>query len=228
MEDGGLAGQFLGLVGIGEGDVQVLFFADGHADHLILKTGDEGAAADDQGLVFGGAALKGDAVHGAGIVQVDGVAVLHGAVRHVLHGGGFVHVALDALVNVLRGDLVQILDGLEALVFAQLHVRLHIHQDGEFQVLADAHLVHLVDLGTVHHGQVVFFHRLLIHVRENDVQSVFIKNAVPVHLFDDLAGSVALAEAGHLDAAAHFEICLLHGGVKFRRRNVKSDFYLIA
>ena len=81
------------LVLLGEGDVHVKLLAGLVADQLILKAGDEAAAAQHQAVVLGLAALKGDAVHKALEVHIHGVAVL-----------GLTLAGDDAAVAVLHAD----------------------------------------------------------------------------------------------------------------------------
>ena len=68
------------------------------ADDLLLKTGDKRTAAQRQvgALTLGVAAVKLDAVHGAHIVDVDGVAVLGRTVGDLLGGG---KVRKEVLLN---------------------------------------------------------------------------------------------------------------------------------
>ena len=76
LEHGRLAGQFLGMVRGGEGDMHVHRVAGAGPQELLLEARDEGAAAQHQGLVLGGAALKLHAVAEARIVQHQLVAGL--------------------------------------------------------------------------------------------------------------------------------------------------------
>ena len=227
MEHGSLASQVLSVILLGEGDVQILLLADLHADHLILEAGDEGVAADDQGLILSGAALKGHAVHRAGIVQLHGVTGGHSAILHVHGTGGLLLILLDAGVHHVIGDNLLLHLDLQALVLAQLHVGAHEHLAGELQILALADLLH-VHLGTVHGLEALRLDGRGIHLGEDDVQSVVIEHAFAVHGLDQLAGGLALAEAGDVDTAAHLQICLIHGLVELLGRHDDGQLGLVA
>ena len=88
-----LAGEVLGAVALGEGDLDLRLVAGLHADELLLEAGDEAARAEHQREVLGGAALEGLAVDLA--VEVDHHLVAVGsalrprpAVLEVLGRGG--------------------------------------------------------------------------------------------------------------------------------------------
>ena len=79
LEDRCLAGQLCSLVLGGEGDVHIELFASGVAHDLILKAGDEAAAAQGQAVVLRLAALECHAVHKALEVDIHDIAVLSSA-----------------------------------------------------------------------------------------------------------------------------------------------------
>ena len=93
------------------------------ADDLILKAIDEAAAAQGQVVALIGAAGKGHAVHGAGIVDVHDVAALGGAAGHFLCGGVLRQQVVHLGLNVLRaGGDVRLFDGQGGVVVRQGHI----------------------------------------------------------------------------------------------------------
>ena len=86
-ERGRLPGELLGVVVVGEGDVEALLLAGLDADELLLEAGDEVAAADLVHLVLALGALDGLAVTAAREVHEHEVAGLHGAVLDRLQAG---------------------------------------------------------------------------------------------------------------------------------------------
>ena len=196
LKDGSLAGQLLGLVLLREGDVDVELLAGGMADDLILEAGDEGVAAQHQRIMLRLAALKGNAVHKALEVDIDGIAVLGSALTGqqtavaVLHAGQLgVHGAvLDSMD--LFGDA-------QTGIVAQGDLRL----DGDLDLEGSAvGLVHRddfrlrgaddLDAGCLDSG--------LVLGREQIVDSVIVEDLGAVQLLDHVARSLAAAEAGHV------------------------------
>ena len=85
VKDGGLARQILGVVFGGEGDAHIALFADGAADQLFFKAGNEHAAAQRERLPLRRAALEKFAVAFARVIQNDFIIRLRGAIGD-LHG----------------------------------------------------------------------------------------------------------------------------------------------
>ena len=124
-------------VAVRERDGHVKGLAGLVANDLVLKAVDERAAAQRQAVARVGAAGKGHAVHGAGVINVDGVAVGRGTVGHVLGGGVLAEQAVDLGLHVLagglyigtldrdgsvilrQGDIIQCPDALPVAVFIQ-------------------------------------------------------------------------------------------------------------
>ena len=215
------------MIGFGELDVQVPLLADLHAHHLLLEAGDEGVGADHQRLMLGGAAVELHAIDGTGVVQLGLVAVLQRAVGHVHHPGNALLLLLNAGIHFRVGHLADGAGHVQILVLAQLDFRHHVHFAAELQILAGFHGLH-IHLGTGHGLEVVFFHGLIVGFGEQDIQSVLIKNALAEHILNQLAGRLALAEAGNVDLSAQLQIRLLQRVFKLRRGRLEADLYFVA
>ena len=87
----------------GHGDIKGL--AGGVAYDLILKAIDESTAAQGQAVAAVSAAAERNAIHGTGIVDVDGITVRCGTVRHLLLGGVVAEQAVDLALDLLLGRL---------------------------------------------------------------------------------------------------------------------------
>ena len=99
------------------------------ADDLVLKAGDEAAAAQREVVALVGAAVERHTVHGAGIINVHDVAVLRGAVGHRLGGAVLAQQAVDAGLDVrVAGGDVCLLDGQSG----------HIVRQGDIVLCSDA------------------------------------------------------------------------------------------
>ncbi len=132
MEYGILALQIFCMVFFGKFYIQVFFFADVHADHLLFKAGNKSVRADFKALPLGSAAREGNAVHRARIVQVQGIAHLHSASFNVLHGGFLFHIMLNAVVDFFLCHGMHIFGDLQTLVLTKSHIGLYIDLNGEF------------------------------------------------------------------------------------------------
>ena len=210
MEHRVLALEILGVILLGEGDVQVALLADGHAHHLLLEAGDEVARANDQRLMLGGAAGKRHAIHRAVIVQLGLVAVFQRAVGHIHAAGHALALLLNTGVHLIGGHLVHAAGHFHALVLTQLDFGEHKHLAGEGKILAGLHFLH-IQLRTAHGLEVVFLYSSHVRIGEEDFQRILIENAGTVHPLDQLARGLALTEAWHADLTAHFQVGLLDG-----------------
>ena len=208
MEHGILSLELFRVILVGEADVQVLLLTQLHPDHLLFKAGDELVASDGQRLACGGAAGERNAVHGTGIVQVHGVAFLHGTVFHVDRAAGFVAVFLNAGIDHLVRQFLEIGFHGQALVIAKGDVRADKHFQMELQVLPRTDLIQ-VDLGLVHGLQVIFLDGRTVSIRKQNLKSIIIEDALAVKRFDHLAGSLAPAEAGNVDPLAQLQESLM-------------------
>ena len=142
MEHNRLAGQVL-MVVFGEGDVDVLLLAGAHADHLLLKAGNEGMRAQLQVIVLALAAVEGNAVQGAQEVDVGGVAVLGGAV----HGLGSSHILSHPVqfrLDLSLGDFRLGLLHFQVLVLAQSDLRVQLGGQGADESSVSVRLIDCV------------------------------------------------------------------------------------
>ena len=213
VEHGGLAGQILSLIILGEGDVDVLLLAGGHADDLLLEAGDEHLGAQDQIMPLALAALKGNAVHAALEVDDRRVAFLRGALgRH--DAAGTLARALDLGVDLLVGDVNDGALGLQGLVLAKLGL-------GPFgRGEAERKLFFVGNIHAAHGGRADVADLFLVNAelergRCKLVGGILIENILAVHTLDDHTGGLALPEALDIDLAAVFEIGRLQRLLKF-------------
>ena len=224
LEDGGLACQFFGVIFFGERHFHVLRVAGLAAYELFLETGDELSGTQDERLVLGGAAFELLLFAPAFIVQHDGVAVLCGSVHDDQARVSLLHrlqFAFDVLfVQFLLGHF-----DLNALVVLDDDFGSDGDGDGDFEALALLQLFFAEGkVRSVDRFQRQLVQRRGIAVRQTIVDRVFEEDAFAVSLFDDAAGSLALAEARHLDLASLGLICLIQGRVEFFRRKGHGEF----
>ena len=184
----------------------------GGAHQLILKAGDEGTGAQLQGILLGLAALKGDAVLEALEVDDHSVAVLGGTLHSNLAGGPG-DQGLHLVVDILSGDGDLSLGGLDALVLAQHRHGAQGDGGGEGEALL-AQGLHLHG-GIAHHIQAGLLDRLGQGHRIQIVDRILIEHVGTIHLLHQLAGGLALPEAGQGDHTSILAVDLLDGGVKF-------------
>ena len=118
----------------GEGHLHVPLLPHGHACHLLLKAGDEHAAAQQQGILLPLAAGKGHAVQKA--LEVDGHLVAHGGLVRVLLHQVVLQKVPDGLLRVLGGQLHRAVGGGQALVLPQCHLRVQVDESGEGEAVA--------------------------------------------------------------------------------------------
>ena len=119
-------------VAVREGDINIEGLAGLVAHDLVFKAVDEGTAAQRQAVAAVGAAGKCHAIHGAHIVDVDGVSVGGGTVGDLLRGGVLAEQAVDLGLHVL---------------LRRLDVRL-LQRDGSV-VLRQGHIIQCADAGPV-------------------------------------------------------------------------------
>ena len=168
LEGGLFAGQVLGVVGGGEGDVQVELIPCLVADDAFLKAGDHPAAAQLDGLLGGRAAGERLAVDIAGVVHVDDVALDRRAlVGHQLGKAGA--AALDHPVHLLVGGGGDGAADLKALGLAQHEGGLQGDGGGGHEAVLFFYADQVV-AGLVHRGQIVVGQGLF--VQAGDVPSI--------------------------------------------------------
>ena len=212
LEGSGLAGQLLGAVVSGEGNLNVLLVAGSHANHLLLEAGDEGAGAQTQRVVLALAAVECYAVHVAVEVDDHGVAVL----CSTLHGGDAGVAAgqlLDILVHLFVGDGDGSLGSLDALVLAQGSHGIQAALDGQNQIAILIH-IQIGNAGAAHNLELGLSGSLLPDFGENQVDGVLIEDVGAIHTLNDLPGSLALTEAGDVDGVLYLAVSLVQSGLE--------------
>ncbi len=210
MEDHGLASQILVVI-LGEGDVNVLLLACGHAYDLLLKTGNKLAGAQFQVEALALAALKGDTAFKALEVDVGGISHL-GSTLHHLGGRNVLRHPVKLCLNLSIGNRSLGLLHFQALILTQrnLGVNLGGQSQGDDMVIAD---LHIRQAGTAHGLQFLLHNGKIVNLRENLLQAVFIKDMGTIHGLDHLPGRLALPEAGELDVLAGLHVSLVDTGL---------------
>ena len=195
LEDSSLASQLSSLILGGEGDVHVELLAGGVANDLLLKAGDEAAAAQSQVVVLSLAALECNTVHKALEVDISDIAILSSALTGQLTGVALLHT-LQLSVHSLVGNSMDSLFHGQTVVAANLDLGLHGDLNGQGSALCLAGRIH-ADLRTAHGLHAGFLSGSLESLREQLVDGVVGKDVCAVHLLDQSLGSLALAEALH-------------------------------
>ena len=221
LEGRGLAGQLLGVVVLGERNLDGLLVAGLRADELILEAGDERAGAEVEVVLLRLAALKRLAVDKALEVDGDGVAVLRFALDGLDAGVALGHtVQLGVDVGLTDGH--GLLRDLDALVFAEGDLRIERGGNGQGNI-ALFRGVHIDNRRRADGLQALLGDGLLIDLRENFVDGIFIEHRGAVHALDHLARGLALAEAGDHDVLAALGIRLVQGHFKLRLFDLDGD-----
>ena len=175
-----------------------------------------------QDIALSLAAVEGLAVHKALEVEDQGIAHFRSAVH-----GGDTGVALGHAVqlgiNLLVGDVDLSLGNLQALVLAQGHFGIQSGFDGQNDG-AVLFLVQVNDGGHAHGVQLLLHNGLLIDLGEQLIDGVLKEHLSAVHTLDDLAGGLALAEAGDGDVLAVLQIGLVEAVLKGILGNRNYDF----
>ena len=141
------------------------------------------------------AALECDAVHKALEVDINDIAVLSSTLTGQLAGVALLHTLQLGLNSLIGNSMDSLLSG-QTVVVADLDFRLDSDLDGQ------GHTVGLVcgidsDLRTADRLDVCFLDSSFESLGEQLVDGVVGKDVGTVHLLDQLAGSLALAEAGN-------------------------------
>ena len=111
LKTAGLASQLGSLILLGERDVDVKLLAGGVADDLILKAGDEAAAAQGQAVVLSLAALESNTVHKALEVDIRDIAVLSSALTGQLTGVALLHTLQLSVHSLIGNSMDRLLNG---------------------------------------------------------------------------------------------------------------------
>ena len=223
LEDGGLAGELLGIV-FGEGDVHVALFTGDSADQRLFKAGNERAGAEREAVVFCLAALEGLAALKAFEVDDDGVAHLRGAVNGLDSRVALCHT-IDFCVNFALFDLHLALGNLDALVLTEGDLRIKLGFDRQDHA-ALVGGVHVGNGGRTDSLELLVDDCRRIDLRENFVYGVLIENGCAIHAFDHLPRRLALAEAGQHDIFSALGICLIQRLLKLGLVNFDDDLRL--
>ena len=195
LEDSFLASQLSSLILGGEGDVDVELFASRVADDLILEAGDEGAAAQGQAVVLSLAALECNAIDEAFEVDINDVAVLSSALTGQLTGVALLHTLQLGIDGLVGNSMDRLLNG-QTVVVADLDFGLDGDLDSQGHALGLVCGIH-ADLRAANGLDASFLDGCLVCVGEQLVDGIVGKDISAVHLLDQSAGSLALAEAGN-------------------------------
>ena len=195
LEHSSLASQFGSLILGGEGNIHVELFASGVAHDLILKAGDEAAAAQSQAVVLSLAALESHAIDEALEVDISDVAVLSSALTGQLTGIALLHT-LQLSFNSLVRNSMDSLFNCQTIVAANLDFRLDSDLDGQGDTVGLISRVNS-DLRTADRLNASFLDSSLESLGEQLIDGIIGKDISAVHLLDQSAGSLALTEAGN-------------------------------
>ena len=208
-----------------ERDVDVELVADAVTRYLILESGDERAGTELQVVALRRAAVKRHAVDGALVVDIRDIAVRCGAVGDLDHSRVAVSDSLDLRVYLGGIHFLDLAGHGDADVILDFHVGLRVERRGE------SHAVFIyrfdVERGAADDRLLESLDRFLVSVGKDLVNGVLVEDLAAVHLFDDGAGSLALAEAGDGDVAGRFSEYFRHRFVERRSVGVKGYLVLI-
>ena len=224
LELGFLALQLLRLVFFGEIHEDGELLASLVTDDLLLKAGDEVAGAERKVVSLRLAALKRFAVYKALKVDNSGVAVLGSSVLNGDESGVSLANLLDLLFDQLVGDLGGLLLDLDALVAVDLHLRLH----DDLRLKGEAFGACLDRLKALYRNDLDagFLSRSVERFGIAVLHGVVIEHLGAVHLLDDPARRLALAEALDIDLLYFFFIYFID--CFFKGFAVNADDQLIS
>ena len=225
MEGGVSAGQGFAVIFFGELYLNIPLLARIHTYHLFFKAVDEGVGAYLKSLALSGAALELDAGYAALIVEVYGIAVLNGALN-IYHARDLFALALDLRSHVVIRNIILALFYFYTLILTQLDLGAHGNLCGKHQILAVQWQVNYGNVRPVDHFYVVLLYGCLIYLGVDDIERIIKEGQRAIGVFDHLARSMSLAEAGDVELLAVGMISLLNGLLKLRRRYLDSDFHL--
>ena len=225
MENNRLTGQVLVIV-LGEGDVDILLLAGGHAYNLLLKAGNKRAGAQLQVEVLALAAFKSHAVVEALEVDVGGIAHLSRTL-HSLGGSHILSHLVQLSLHLGVGHLSLSLLHFHALVLTQSNLGINIggQGDGNHIVLAD---LHIGQVGTAHSLHILLHNSFFVNLGEDLLQTIFKEHMRTIHGLNHLPGSLALTEAGNQNALASLQVSLVYTGLHQVLVNLDHDGSLVA
>ena len=145
-----------------------------------------------------------------------------GCGRTSVHADIFQNVEPCCLGTDACGDGGILLLYLDTLVLAKLYLRLHSHLGGKDKGLALLDL-HDADLRPGHQLQLALIHSLLVGGRNQLVHGVLVEKGRSVHLLDDLARHLALAEARNGNLLSIFQVSVLESALQFLGRHLNRQ-----
>ena len=197
----------------GEGNVYIELVANVLAHNLLLKAGNELTGAKEKGLLLSCAAVKKNAVNRTGIVDDNVVAALSSSVCDFDLAGVSLTNHVDLVLDLVVGNLCNVLLNLDANVVSNGDVRLYenLCRHNKTIVINGND----VKLGVAYNVKLGFFNSCAESLGENLVDSILIEYALTVHSFNYGLGSLTLSEAGYCDVFYHFAVnginCLFEG-----------------
>ena len=217
--------EFLGLVILREGHLDVKLFARLMVNDLLLKARNKLAGTERQAEVFRLAAFESDIVDKSFKVDHSDVTVLRSAVFHRHHAGVAVLHLSDFCVNRFVGHGNFRLLRFNALISLDLHFRLG--GDGRLEnktVLAGGNEVKINFI--FNHVKLRFVDSLFQCVRIERIDRILIEDLLAIIFLDKSARSLSLAEARDHNFLVLLMVCLIHRF--FKSFAVDFNFQLIA
>ncbi|MPM69304.1 hypothetical protein SDC9_116249 [bioreactor metagenome] len=215
------------MVLLREGDFDILLLANFHTHHLCLEAGDKAATTDNKGLALCGAALELNAVHTAGIIQIHGVAVLHGTL-HIHHTRYAFAQLFNSGGHVLVRNIIRTLFYFYTLVLAQLHLGLNCHLDAKNQGILAFRQAFDGDVRPVNRLNAVLLNGALVSIGVENIKGIIEKRQGTIHVLNHLAGRLAFTEAGHIIFLARSVISLLARFFELCRRYLDGQLNFAA
>jgi len=191
-----------------ESNVYFLLLTDLCADQLILKSRDEAAGTDRQGVILCLAALECLAVYKAFEIKLDDITLLYCSVIHVDHSGVVLAFFIYFFLYFLFGNFDYRFLHFNALVIAKCYSRLQSYFCCEDERLAFLDLCH-TDLRLGNDLLSALFCSRCICFRNYDICSILIKDACAVHFLDHLSRCFSFTEARNVDFLLIFLISFL-------------------
>ena len=131
LENNGLARKVFRMVILGEGDVDVTLVADVHADHLLFKSGNEGAGTDFELIAFGSAAFELFIAHEARKIEGYDIALTNGTILNGCFGCHLVELFLNLCGNFFVRNIIFNNGCFYSLVLAEFDRRVENNFRGE-------------------------------------------------------------------------------------------------